>query len=57
MVTQYNELTDCQWQIISSLFNIQRKRKNSLWSIVNAILYIVRNGGQWRNLPSEKFPK
>jgi transposase len=57
MATQFNELTDSQWEIISCLFNIQRKRKNSLRSILNAILYITRVGGQWRNLPPSMFPK
>jgi transposase len=50
MVTQFNELTDFQWQIISPCLNIQRKRKTSLRSITNAVLYMVRNGGKWRNL-------
>ncbi len=37
MLTQFNELTDFQWGIISPMFNIQRKRKNSLRKVVNAI--------------------
>ena len=33
-----------------------RKRKNSLRNIVNALLYVVKTGCQWRYLPKE-FPK
>ncbi|QHT70881.1 transposase [Rhodocytophaga rosea] len=35
---------------------IQRKRKYDLREIVNAILWYLRIGSQWRNLP-EGFPK
>ncbi|HEY4788574.1 MAG TPA: IS5 family transposase [Bacteroidales bacterium] len=57
MVTQFNELTDSQWEIISPLFNIQRKRKNSLRNVINAIFFILRTGSQWRNLPQLGYPK
>ena len=57
MVTQFNELTDSQWKVISPLLNNQRKRKNSLRNILNGILFILRTGCQWRNLPSNNYPK
>ena len=57
MVTRFKELTDSQWEIISPLFNNQRKRKNSLRDVVNGIFYIVRTGCQWRNLPSKIYPQ
>jgi len=56
MVTHYEEVTDFQWEVIKFFFNTRRKRKNSLRTIVNAILYMVRNGGQWRNLRWTIFP-
>ena len=57
MVTQFNELTDSQWEIISPMFNIQRKRKNSLRKVINAIFFVLRTGCQWRNLPQSGYPK
>jgi putative transposase len=56
MQEQFTELTDSQWQIINKYLPIQRKRKHCLRNITNAILWMVRVGGQWRNLES-KYPK
>lgn len=50
MQTQFNELTDAQWLIISEGLPMIRKRKTDLRAIVNAIFYINRTGIQWRNL-------
>lgn len=50
MQTQFNELTDAQWLIISDLLPINRKRKSNLRDIFDAIFYINRTGIQWRNL-------
>jgi transposase len=55
MTKQFKELTDSQWDAISPFLNLQRKRKLSLRSVVNALLYLVRTGCQWRNLP-DKYP-
>lgn len=55
MVTQFSELTDSQWEVISPMLNMQRKRKNSLRTVWNGIFYVLRTGCQWRNLPSEKY--
>lgn len=55
MQTQYEYLTDSQWEIIKEYLPVQRKRKHDLREIVNGILWILRIGGQWRNLP-EKYP-
>ena len=57
MVTQFNELTDSQWKVISPLLNIQRKRKNSIRNVLNGIFFILRTGCQWRNLPIKNYPK
>jgi transposase len=55
MTKQFKELTDSQWDAISPFLDIKRKRKLSLRSVVNALLYLVRTGCQWRNLP-DKYP-
>lgn len=52
MVTQYQALTDAQWQVITLYLPVQRKRQVKLRDVVNAILYILRTGCQWRNLPA-----
>ncbi|MDP4209190.1 MAG: transposase [Bacteroidota bacterium] len=57
MITQFKELTDSHWKIISSLLNNQWKRKNSLRNVVNRIFYILRTGCQWRNLPNKIYPR
>ena len=55
MTKQFEKLTDSQWDAISDIFT-KRKRVISLRDVVNALLYMVRTGCQWRNLPSE-YPK
>ena len=49
------DLTDSQWVKIEKFFK-KRKRKHSLREIVNALLYIVKTGIQWRMLP-RCYPK
>ena len=56
MQTHYKLLTDSQWQVIKTCLPMQRKRKHDLRDVVNGILWILRTGSQWRNLPKE-FPK
>jgi len=55
MQTRYTRLTDSQWKIMKEYLPIQRKRKYDLRDIVDAILWYLRLGGQWRNLP-EGYP-
>jgi putative transposase len=50
MQSQFNELTDAQWLIVSPFLPVNRKRKHDLRLIINAIFYINRTGIQWRNL-------
>lgn len=57
MCSQYKELTDSQWEYIKDMLPIERKRKLDLRKVVNAILWIVRTGSQWRNLDSKRFYK
>ena len=56
MQTQYTRLTDPQWEIMKECLPIQRKRKYDLRHIVDAILWYLRIGGQWRNLPADHPP-
>ena len=56
MQSQYQRLTDSQWEAIKELLPFERKRKYSLRVIVDAILWCLRIGNQWRNL-SDSFPK
>jgi len=55
-MTNYpTNLSDSQWQVISKYLDIKRSRKYDLCEIVNAILYLVKTGCQWRMLPPH-FP-
>ena len=56
MTKQFKELTDTQWDAISPYLNLKRKRKVKLRAVIDALLYMVRVGCQWRNLPAN-FPK
>jgi transposase len=53
------DLTDAQWARIAPLIPPAkpggRRRSVNLREIVNAIVYFVRTGCQWRNLPHD-FP-
>ena len=56
-MTNYpTNLSNSQWQVITQYLKTDRKRKYDLREIVNAILYIVKTGCQWRMLPFD-FPK
>jgi len=57
MCSKFEELTDSQWEYIKDMLPIQRKRKLDLRVVMNAILWIVRTGSQWRNLDSKKYYK
>ena len=51
-----SDLTDRQWQVIRQLFpprNRRGRRPIDRRRIVNAILYVVRTGCQWRMLPQD----
>jgi transposase len=56
MQTQFTELTDFQWQFIQEFLPLQRTRQHDLRVVMNAILWLVRTGAQWRNLDS-RYPK
>jgi putative transposase len=55
-----SDLTGGQWAVIEPLipiFRTGRPRKTPMRAVVNAILYVVRTGCQWRYLPHEFPPK
>ena len=52
-----SDLKDSQWEIVKShLGKPGNKSKYEKRELVNAVLYVVKTGCQWRNLPSD-FPK
>lgn len=53
MTKQWEPLTDSQWAAISPFFNLKRKRTHDLRQIVDIILWLLRTGCQWRNLPKD----
>ena len=55
MVKQFEELTDFQWEVIEHLFPEQEICDHSLRAVLNAVLWLLRTGSQWRNLES-KYP-
>ncbi len=57
MQSQYQRLPGSQWAVVQASLPTHRKRKYSLRVITDAILYCLRVGNQWRNLPVEVFPK
>jgi putative transposase len=55
-----HDLTDQQWNLISYCFPkpsaTGRRRKYSYRELLNAIVYLLRTGCQWRNLPKDLPP-
>ena len=53
------DLTDAQWSLIEGCFSVRppgsrgRPREIAYREIVNAILYLLDTGCQWRNLPHD----
>src|SRR6476659_4734390 len=57
--TYPTDLKYTEWQLISDYFpryRLGRPRKWEVWQILNAILYVVRTGCQWRMLPTNLPP-
>jgi putative transposase len=57
--TYPTDLKYTEWQLISGFFPINhmgRPRKWEMWQIINAILYVVRTGCQWRMMPKDLPP-
>jgi len=56
MQSKHNRLTTQQWEIMKKYLPTKTKGHYSLRDIVDAILWILRTGSQWRNLP-DCYPK
>ena len=50
-----SDLSPKSWQVIEKIIQVRRKSKWDLEEIVNAILYLTKNGCVWRDIPGE-FP-
>ncbi|QHT65295.1 IS5 family transposase [Rhodocytophaga rosea] len=55
MQERFCELTDSQWEVIKEIVDNQRKIKYEKRLILNALLWILTTGSQWRNMES-KYP-
>jgi transposase len=53
MTKQWKPLTDAQWAAISPFLRLDRQRTHDLRQIIDPILWLLRTGCQWRNLPAE----
>jgi putative transposase len=52
------DLSDAQWQMIEPIFTSKKGQhlvKHSKRELINAVLYLVKTGCQWRLLPND-FP-
>ncbi len=56
MTVYSTNVSNSQWQVISKFLNTERNRKYDLREVLNAVLYLVKTGCQWRMLPGD-FPK
>jgi len=57
--TYPTDLKYTEWKLIEGFFPTNhrgRPRKWEMWQIINAILYVVRTGCQWRMLPKDFAP-
>ncbi|EIM29101.1 transposase [Microvirga lotononidis] len=56
-----SDLTDAEWALLAPLILCRhpagRRQIYPLWSIVDAIFYLLRTGAQWRLLPHEYPPR
>jgi len=56
------ELTDVQWELLRPLVEPRtpRKRRGRPWrdtrQVLEGVLWILRTGAQWAELPQDKFP-
>lgn len=51
-----SDLSARDWQRLEPLLPVQRRSQWSLWSVVNAVLSVRKNGCLWRDLPGDVPP-
>lgn len=51
MQTQFSKLSDSKREFMSKYLPVQRKGKLNIREVVDGILWILRTGSQWRNIP------
>ncbi len=56
MTKNYLRLNDRQWQVMEKFLPAHTKGHYASRDLIDAILWILRTGSQWCNLP-ENFPK
>jgi putative transposase len=57
MKNYQSDVTESQWQFIENIIDPdKRKRKYSMKSVLNTILYVVKGGIQWRMIPHDLVP-
>ena len=50
-----SDLSIREWQRVEPLLQVRRRSKWPLLELVNAVLYVLKNGCMWRDLPGD-FP-
>lgn len=55
MQEKFSDLTDSEWEVIKEIIDNQRKSKHDKRVILNALLWLLTTGSQWRNMES-KYP-
>ena len=50
-----SDVTDAQWELIAPKFSGMRQHTWPKRELLDALLYLVKTGCQWRNLPHD-FP-
>ena len=51
-----SDLIERDWQQLEPLLVVRRRGKWPLVEVVNAILYVLKNGCVWRDLPGDFLP-
>jgi putative transposase len=57
--TYPTDLKYTEWILIEEYFppnHLGRPRKWEMWQIINAFLYVIRTGCQWRMMPKDLVP-
>ncbi|WP_191906305.1 transposase [Hymenobacter baengnokdamensis] len=52
-----SDLSTRDWQELEPLLVVRRRSKWPLVEVVNAILYVLKNGCMWRDLPGDLPPQ